>query len=341
QAFRVEVTETEHNFVFPLAAKPDLCRFDPYNRVLKELDFEKSVAELRLQLRDDDDVWGREQAAKSLGKKGGREAVEALAEAVQRDRFWGVQAAAAKALGEIGTSAARDALLAALRVRHPKARRAVVAALGEFRGDEAVLTALVPFSRKDQSWFVEGEANRSIGKLRLPGSFDAIMANFDRRSFREVVRVGCIDGLVELRDERAFDALERAAAYGAPFQARTSAVSALARLGEFFPDRKKALGERLAELTEDRDFRVRIAAANALKTLKAADQIEAIERMAARELDGRGVRTARQVLLDLRKGAGTDEEVQHLREDLEKLRDENAKLRDRIERIEAAGAARR
>jgi aminopeptidase N len=37
QAFRVEVLEREHTFVFPLAAKPDLCRFDPNNFVLKTL----------------------------------------------------------------------------------------------------------------------------------------------------------------------------------------------------------------------------------------------------------------------------------------------------------------
>src|SRR6185436_4028026 len=29
QAFRVELTEAEHTFAFPVAKKPDLCRFDP------------------------------------------------------------------------------------------------------------------------------------------------------------------------------------------------------------------------------------------------------------------------------------------------------------------------
>ncbi|MEX1103007.1 MAG: hypothetical protein WED87_02085, partial [Dehalococcoidia bacterium] len=72
------MTEREHTFVFPLAKKPDVCRFDPYNRVLKELDFDKSTAELRLQLREDDDIYYRELAAAGLGKAGGAEAVEAL-----------------------------------------------------------------------------------------------------------------------------------------------------------------------------------------------------------------------------------------------------------------------
>jgi aminopeptidase N len=112
-------------------------------------------------------------------------------------------------------------------------------------------------------------------------------------------------------------------------------VGALARLGEHFPERKRPLGEQIAEFLRDPDFRVRIAAANALKTLKAGEQIPALEAMAARELDGRAVRVAREVAGILRKGASTDEEVRSLRDDFEKLREENARLRDRLERIEA------
>ncbi|HNM77240.1 MAG TPA: M1 family aminopeptidase [Tepidiformaceae bacterium] len=335
QAFRVEITEREHTFAFPLAARPDLCRVDPYGGILKELEFDKSVGELRLQLRDDDDIGGRQFAARELGKKGGAEATRALEDAVMNDRFWACQAAAAKALGEIKTEAAREALLRCLTVRNPKARRGVVAALGQFKGDETVFAAIEPLARRDQSWFVEAEANRSIGKLRLPASFDVLARNIDRDSFRQVVRVGCIDGLVELREEAGLELLERVAAYGQPFQARTPAVGALARLGLFFPERKKALGELIAGYLDDPDFRVRIGAANALKTLKADDQVAALERMAARELDGRGVRMARENALALRKGAGTDEEVRKLREEFETIRDENAKLRERLTQLEA------
>jgi aminopeptidase N len=150
-----------------------------------------------------------------------------------------------------------------------------------------------------------------------------------------VVRVGCLDGLVELRDEAGFDEIARCARYGEPFQARATAVGALARLGEHFPERRRPLGEQIAEYLRDPDFRVRIAAANALRTLKAHEQVPALDAMAARELDGRAVRVAREVAGVLRKGANTDEEVSALRDDFEKLREENGRLRDRLERLEA------
>lgn len=339
-AFNVEVREAEHTFIFPLKEKPDVCRFDPYNRVLKTVEFEKSVGEWRLQLASDDDVAGRIGAAEGLAKKGGIEATEALEKAINSDRFWAVQAAAAKALGAIRTTAARDALLRSLAVRHPKARRGVVAALGEFHGDEAVLAAILPFAARDQSWFVEGEANRTAGKLRLPGSLEVIRANINRPSFRQVVRVGCMDGLVELRDEAGLQMLFDCARYGAFAQSRAAAVGAIGRLGEFFPERKRVLGEDVANFLHDPDFRVRIAAANALKALKAERQVAALEAMAARELDGRGVRIARENAGLLRKGATTAEEVRSLRDEFEKLREENAKLRDRLEKIEVREKSR-
>ncbi|MGI8925383.1 MAG: M1 family aminopeptidase [Tepidiformaceae bacterium] len=333
-AFAVEVTEREQTLVFALAKQPDLCRFDPYNMVLKQLDFEKSTGELRLQLRDDDSIAGRQAAAEALGKKGGPEAVAALEDALMADRFWGAQAAAAKALGAERSESAKAALLRSLGVKHPKARRGVVAALGEFRGDEGVLAAISPLAGRDQSWFVEAEANRSVGKLRCRGSFAVIVANLERPSYRQLVRNGCIDGLVELREERGLELIAAAARYGAPEQSRAVAVGALARLGQHFEGRAKSLADDLTNFLDDRDFRVRMAAANGLKKLKDPSFAPALDRMAERELDGRSIRVAREAALVLRKGAETTEEVRRLRDDFERLRDENVRLKDRLAKLE-------
>ncbi len=334
RAFQVTVTEAEHTFVFALPGKPDLCRLDPEDRVLKEVEFEKNAKELIFQLRNDDHIAGRQFAARELGKKGTADAVAALEQAVTGDSFWSVQAAAAKALGVARTDAAREALIRCLAVEHPKARRGVVAALGEFRGDDRAFEALRPFAANDASWFVEAEAHRSIGKLRVEGSFDVLVAGMQRESFRQVIRQGCIDGFVELRDERAFEHLLAAAEYGAAAQSRQFAVNAVGRLGPFFEPRKKLLADALLPLLDDADFRVRVAAANALKALKDASFADALDRMAARELDGRGVRAARDAALTLRKGPDTSGEVQNLRDEFEKLKAENAKMRERLEKLE-------
>lgn len=337
--FKVEIDGPEQTFVFPLATRPDVCRFDPHNEVLKKLEFDKSVGELVLQLADDDDISSRQWAASQLGKKGGADAVRALEAAVTGDRFWAVQAAAGRALGKIASDAARDALLRCIKVRHAKARRGVVAGLGNFRGDSSVLAALMPIARKDASYYVEAEANRSIGKLRVQGAFEAIASNFDRRSFRELVRVGCIDGLVELRDERGIALLDSATRYGEPTQARRWAALALGRLAKHCPEHEDRVSDRLVELLRDPDYRVRVSSANSLRELGNPEVAGHLDDMAKRELDGRGVRAARYAALELRKGGNTSEEVQALRTELEELRLENSRLRERVTRIEATSSS--
>lgn len=334
KSFAVVVESEEQAFVFALAEQPVMCRFDPHNAVLKEIDFEKSSAELVHQLRADDDIWGRQFAATELGKKGSGEALEALEAAVMRDRYWAVQAAAAKALGVIRGEAARDALIRCLAVRQPKARRAVVAALGEFRGDEPAFTAVERFAAADASWFVEAEAHRTLGKLRTPRSYDALAAGMGRDSFRQVIRNGCIDGFVELRDERGLERLFAAAAYGEAVQSRHIALSAIGRLGVYFPERRKELADRLLPFLDDPGYQARIAAANALKALNEPSAAEPLDRMAARELDGRPVRVAREAALALRRGASTEPEVRNLRDEFEKLKSANAALRERLDRLE-------
>ena len=331
QEFQVRIESEEESFSFALPRKPDLCRFDPYGAVLKELEFDKPAKELVFQLQNDDDIGGREAAARALGKKGGATAVEALATAMTGDRFWGVQAAAARALGKAGTADAKAALIAAIGIRHPKTRRGIVEALGNFHDDEEAREALIPLSRRDQSWFVEGEANRSLGKLRVAGAYEAIMANIDRPSFRQVVRIGCIDGLVELRDERAVEQVLRVAKYGEPFQARPVAMRALGQLANRFESRRTEICDVLVDYLRDPDFRVRIAAANALKRAGDGSRAPALDEMRERELDGRGIRVARQVSAALRSGDTVPGEVRKLRDELEELRREHQKLTEKLE----------
>jgi aminopeptidase N len=155
------------------------------------------------------------------------------------------------------------------------------------------------------------------------------------------VRVGALDGLAQSRDERAFEPILEAAKYGAPQHSRPAALRALGSLGQWFEPRKKQTAEEIARYLDDPDLRVRIAATTALRTLKDPSQVSALDRMAKRELDGRGVRMAREVAAELRKGIDTPNELRKLRDEFEKLRDENRGLRERLDKVEAGHSRKR
>ncbi len=341
-AFQVEVSEKAHTFLFALPAKPQLVRFDPGHNLLKTVEFKRSKEMLLFQLKHDDDVTGRIDAAKELSKLGTREAVDALKDAVLHDKFWAVQAEAARALGSVRSEAARAALLACLKVRHPKARRGVVAGLGQFRHDEKAAAALAGVLRAgDASYYVEAAAAQALGQTRSAKAFDVLTTvAMKKESQSDVIRSSALSGLTELKDERTIPIAIEWTRRGKSNPVRGAAAFALGRLGQLSDRAKDQSFDRLVELLPDEWLRVRMNAVSALAELKEPKAVAELERTRTRDLDGRVVRSAREAMRRIREGADKGEEVKKLREDLDKLLEDNRALRDRVEKLEftAAGA---
>ncbi|WP_050023025.1 M1 family aminopeptidase [Verrucomicrobium sp. BvORR034] len=128
--FKVTVTKAEEDFYFPVPSSPELVRVDPDTTLLTKWDFTPPPDMLKRQLQGD--VLGRIYAVQALGKKKDDDSVKQIAEVLNKDAFHGVRSEAAKALKQIMTPAARDALVAGLNQPDARARKAVVEALGAY-----------------------------------------------------------------------------------------------------------------------------------------------------------------------------------------------------------------
>src|SRR4029079_8134544 len=236
-------------FYIPLASKPKFVRID--GEILKALDFERGTDMLAAQLAGDNDVMGRVDAARALGKKGDKEAIAALGKAAREDAFWGVQAEAARALGSIRSNAALEELIAAAGVPHPQARRAIVRGLGEFREERAADALAGVLAAGDASYYVEAAATAAIGKTRSSRAFGALERQLEKESMNETIRINAFDGFSELRDERAIPLAMEWSQYGKPANARGAAAAALGKLGEYVSDsEKEAVVDHLITLLE-------------------------------------------------------------------------------------------
>jgi aminopeptidase N len=278
----------------------------------------------------------RTEAALALGKDGSRRAVDALAEALPKEKFWATQAAIARALAQVRSPAAKRALLDNVALRDPKGRRAVVSALGSFKRDPEVLKALKELCRTgDKSYFVEAEAARALGRLRMPGLIPVLKPMLKRRSFQEVIAQGAIDGLAETLEKEAWDLVEPFTRYGEPPFVRRAAVAAVGKLAEPAEKKRQAV-ELLSELLRDPQFRVQLATFDAARTLGDRRMIHPIEGTPYR--DGRSQRSAKETAKALREGEPQAKEVASLREELDKLKEETRKLRERLDTVEAPSA---
>lgn len=334
------ITEKRHVFHVALADKPEHVIFDPGQTLIAQVKTEMSTELFVAQLRDATLAIDRVHAARQLARRGGRSAAEALARALG-DPFWSVRAAAAHGLGALTTEGARSALIAAVSSTwHPKARRAVVQALGEWRRDERVAETLAEIVRTgDASYYVEAEACLSLGKTRSPQAGPCLRMALERDSFMDIIRQKAYAGLAEARDDSAIPLLQDATAYGRPAHGRRAALVALARLTAGRRDRDaRDVRELAEELLFDREFRVQFGAIDALESIGDTASVVALRRFATRELDARLRRRAREVLRDLQSGAGPQAQLDALRDEVERLRKTTEELRGQLDKLLASGA---
>ena len=331
----LRIKEALHVFHLPLAVKPQWVSFDPGNWILKKLHLKLPKDLLINQLAHDSDPMGRLYAAQALGELASLEAVQALRRALEHDPFWGVQAEIAAILGKIHTPEALEALLAAIALPHPKARRAVVTALGEFKEPRAAHVLTTVLTQTDASYFVEAEAAAALGKTRADGVLQSLQEASQKGSWNEVIRNGVCRGLAELKDDRAIPLLLDLTVYGRPPQARYAAIRALGKLGGEKDPAPDVIVDTLTALLDEEQFRTRMAVLDALTALNSPKTLPALERLQARDLDGRVKRRLAEVLEAIRSSRKQADDMQQLRDDVQSLREENKKLVERLDRLEA------
>jgi aminopeptidase N len=339
----IRVRERSHGFEFRLPARPTQVVFDPGDVLLKSIQFKKGQPLWARQLEAASLGVDRLLAARALAESPSAAAVVALRAALETDSFWAVRAAAATALGKTRRQDALDALLAARHQENARVRRAVAAALGDFRVDYAASNQRAAelladwLLQGDPSCFVEANAALALGRTRSPHAVDVLPRVLGRAAYQDVIRARAIEGLGASADEGALPLVEALFSPAASLQARRAMVSAFAHLAEGTTQARRAR-ERLEAWLADRDFRVRMEAASGLVQIGDVRAIRALEHAQAAEVDGRARRRLREAITDLREKGRPAEKLRKLEEEVERLNGEAARMRERLEKLEARGA---
>lgn len=335
--FTMTVKEKEQSFSFHTGSKPRFLRFDPEGWILKKLDLSSIPRGMLInQLKEDPEVIGRVNAAETLGKFGGLEAVEALTAAMQGSIHWSVQAEAATALGEVGTPAARDALISEAKTSDPKVRRAIMTALGKFQDDTAAtFLASIVEGGQEQSCFVRGDAALALGKTKSAKAFPVLQQALSIASWSDMIAVGAINGLAELGDERAVELVAAESVAGKSMFVRPAAISALGKLSVKTGKALEALHE-LARSPEAQQFTLQMALIGAMGSGKKAESISVLNGLVRGAVDGRIKRAVTETIEELQTAGASDSaaaQVNDLKLQLEKLQQSVRGLTEGQERL--------
>jgi aminopeptidase N len=326
--YAFDVSEKESSFQIPVDHEVDWFSVDPEFKILKTISVKAPKEMLIAQLQNGKTVVERVEAARALKGNSSDAAIDALQNATLKDRFWGVAAEAAKTLGSIKTDYAYEALKKCLQVKHPKARRAVIRALGEFKREES-LAVLKP-RLQDESYFVESEAAIAIGKTKSTQAPAILKKAADSTSFQNVVAQGAIAGLKEFAGDKEIAAfLVEKTKYGNHHRVREAATFALGKFAD-----NQAVFDQLKSLLTDKWFRVRINACRAFADAESVKAISDLTWASENDLDHRVRRVAEECINMIKEAAKKPKEVAQMREELDRIKSRNLELMQKMDRLE-------
>lgn len=328
QAHLLKISRSREVFGFYMEQAPAMAVFDPRGDLLAAVRLDMPEPMLRTALGADLPARARIAAADALASRPGRRNLEMLARSLAEDGSWCVQVEVATALGRVTSLGARNALLSALDVPHPKARRAVVAALGNFIDGEVADALASRLAAGDASYLVEAELAHSLGRTRQPVALAALQAAIDRPSWNETIRVGVFDGLAALQDARAIALVAPGLARHQDILVRCAAARCLA---SFYSAPELAMAALEPWLGDDA-FRLQLTLAAHLEQLADHRALSALQGLVARTANGRVRRRGREAIRRLSERLGSGRATHALRSELDDLRQSQRALHDRVDR---------
>jgi len=322
RSFRVQLDSAEQTLSFVLPAKPSVVEFDPRRWLLKTIRFDKGVDLLLNQLRDSQDAWSRAEAATALGKTRSERAVAGLKEAAAKEQFWHVRSSALKALGEIGSESALNAVLELGLPKDRWVRRGTAASLGNFK-DEKARSLLVEMLKSDESPYIRCEAALSLAKAWPEGALPHLKEAMNVRSPNESLAEACLDAMGKLKDEEVKAIVRESLRYGKHVRVRIGALKAIKGRGYITEEEVQLLRQIIRG---DKEFRVRLYAINDLiRPLGDRRFIDDVHD-ARSDPDLRVRRKSLETYHELAAGAEFSATVSKLKSEVEQLKEDNARL---------------
>ncbi|MDQ3807129.1 MAG: HEAT repeat domain-containing protein [Thermoproteota archaeon] len=329
--YTFKVQERENTFQIPVDDHQlDWFSVDPEFKILKTVSMKAPTELLLKQLQEGDNVIKRVEAARALRDKSSDVVIDALAHTVLHDKFWGTSAEAARSLGAIKTSHAYEVLKDCLAVKHPKVRRAIVKAIGEFKKEESLELVKPLLQDDDESYFVRSEAATTIGKTKSKVAINILKKAAETTTFQNVVAQGAIAGLKEfISNKEVAEFMIEKSRYGNHHRIREAATFALGKFAD-----NPAVFDHLKILLTDKWFRVRINACRALADAELITAIPDLIWVIENDLDYRVRRVAEECTNIIRGATKKPREVALMREELENLKSKNLELLQKVDRLE-------
>jgi len=332
----LSVNERSRTYVVPVPDGLSYVAIDPNFGFLSRMKVE-APAKWHIAALSDHDIEAptvRIRAGEALARQNRPDGLAALGAALLKERHWGVRKSHYMSLGRTRSEQALAILLPALEGEtEPRARLALVKALGNFR-DERVWDALYNIAvHGDISLYSEAEAGAILGKHRAPRALDAAEVLLSKDSWSDVLRSGGVRCLGAMRQDSHLDRIIEFTTSKFSQRLRSTAAGALGQLAHEVPECRLPAVETLNELAESGPFRVKLAAVSAIGRVRDSSSIGVLNRLHQSAADGRTMRMAWEALVKVRAGRGSEDALANVAGSVDRLERDYRTLKGQIDKL--------
>jgi aminopeptidase N len=331
----VTIEEKEHDFYFPLEKEPKIVRFDPDYGVLAQVTFDPPTDMLYAQLADQNDVVGRLLALDALKDKKDKKTVANLKTCLNGDSFWGVRRAASRALRDIRTDEAFEALAASMQQKDARVRLQVVQDIGSFYRPES-LQILQQTLEKEKNPDILAAAIGNLGRYHSAEGDALVTRYLKSESYRNTLASAAVRAIRMLDDRQFIQPLSETLKAQPRDWLRGrfgQALGTLAYVARNEED-KTEVRKFLEGYVNHPDRSVRVGAISALGTLGDPKAMAVLQTFARDQPRDSVERAAKDALAELQQQKKlVPQEVIELRKVVDDLKKDTKKLTDDLEDI--------
>ncbi len=330
KVFMVRLNDRMENFYFESPKPPKYVLIDPGFKLFAQIIPRYGLNVYRNILDESDSTYWKLLSVRQLGGEKSSQAVDILAEAIVKEKFYGIAREAAKSLGKIGTEYAKNKILDLIsKDLDPRVKASLIEALNNFRGP-SIGERLLKFIEDDnEAYSIRANSLYTLAKTGYPDAKKYLLKYIDAPSYADIITINVLKGLAEIGDEEAYEIIKK---YSFPEIRENVRLTAIEQLGNF-PD-KKEVYKLLKDYVKQGGERIRRAVVSACKKLMNGDALEILDLIISHERSGFVVKDAMLTRKKIQEALEKGVEYRKLREKIEAVEDEYRKIHEKIEMLE-------
>jgi aminopeptidase N len=339
------MTEKEIQFRLPLPGTLERIDVDPDQAILTELKEKKDLALWRAQMLESPSVPARLRAVRHFADSTLSDDHELLAQALDREQFWGVKLELAAALGKVKGKVAKQALLNGLKAPDARVRRACLDGLGKLGPDADVATTIKDMlSKGDPSYGVEGAMLAAYARQGQNDAVAVITPWLSKESHQGTLANAALSALAATEDPAVLETLLSWTMPEKPRERRAAALRSLSELAKskrLTDEQRQQIVKPVLAALESDDRLSRVAALRALPDLgaPASSALPILDKMAQDESRSGMIRMIKSAADRIRAQSGANtkadvNELNRLRDEVKRLERSQEEMRKRLEKVE-------